>query len=216
MHPSECGRVRMAHTCARSRGTRPVCAHWPRGSTAKSTRDRPSDRTVRKWSGDDGAHLRTLVGHTTIVLALAVGVDGTIYSVAADHTIRAWSGENGAHLRTLVGHTDNVNLLAVGLDGKVYSGSTSQMDNCVHVWSPDDGALLNTLEVHNGIFGLAVGPDGSLFSSSTTINVLSGETGHLHTLKYRGVRVLCGVSLSFGRDGALYSGLSSEYICVWR
>jgi WD40 repeat protein len=74
------------------------------------------------WSGTDGTHLQTLVGHMGTVFALAVGLDGKVYSGSCDTTIRVWSGDGGTHLQTLVGHTGDVFALAVGLDGKVYSG----------------------------------------------------------------------------------------------
>jgi WD40 repeat protein len=62
--------------------------------------------------------------HTSDVNALAVGLDGKIYSGSSDGTIRVWSGDDGTHLQTLVGHTRHVTSLAVGLDGKVFSGSS--------------------------------------------------------------------------------------------
>jgi WD40 repeat protein len=90
----------------------------------------------------------------------------------------------------------------VGLDGKVYSGSA---DTTIRVWSPDDGALLQTLTGHTVmVLALAVGPDGKVFSGSNdqTIRVWSGDTGaHLHTLDTDIVR-----GLGVGRDNTLYSG----------
>jgi hypothetical protein len=75
---------------------------------------------------------RQLEGHAGYVCAIAVGLDGKVYSGSSDMTIRVWSGESGAHLQTLHGHTDRVRALAIGLNGKIYSGS---WDRTIRVWS---------------------------------------------------------------------------------
>jgi WD40 repeat protein len=93
--------------------------------------------TVRVWSGASGAHVRTLVGHNTSVMALAVGLNGRMYSGSWDSTIRVWAAHDGTHLQTLVGHTGSVRALAVSKDGRVvYSAST---DCTIRVWSGEDG-----------------------------------------------------------------------------
>jgi WD40 repeat protein len=124
------------------------------------------DTTIRVWSGDDGTHLQTLVGHTGWVWALAVGLDGKkVCSGSWDGTIRVWSGVDGTHLQTLVGHTSRVSALAVGLDGKVLSGS---YDGTIRVWSGVDGTHLHTLMKHNddvrSVDALVVMHDGTLVS----------------------------------------------------
>jgi WD40 repeat protein len=86
-----------------------------------------------------------LEGHTNWVYALAVGLDGTVYSGSADSTIRVWSGDDGTHIRTLSGHGGIVRSLAVGSNDKFYSGSR---DKTVRVWSTRDGAHIQTLEGH--------------------------------------------------------------------
>jgi WD40 repeat protein len=110
----------------------------------------------------------------------------------------------------LVGHTNSIFSLAVGLDGKVYSGS---QDTTIRVWSPDDGAFLQTLEGHgNIVWALAVGIGGKVFSGSDdqTIRVWSGDTGaHLHTLDTDFVR-----GLGVGRDNTLYL-LGTHFAFSW-
>ena len=68
---------------------------------------------------------------TRFVFALAVGLDGRVYSGSGDHTIRVWSGVNGTHLQTLKGHTRDVFSVKVGLFGKVFSGSH---DRTIQIW----------------------------------------------------------------------------------
>jgi hypothetical protein len=91
------------------------------------------DFTVRVVSGTYGEHLYTLVGHTGPVGALAVGIDGKIFTGSVDRTIWVWSDLGAVlHRQTL---TAPVTALAVGIDGKVYSASS---DNSVRVWKGDD------------------------------------------------------------------------------
>jgi hypothetical protein len=157
---------------------------------------------------------RTIDGHTGLVYALAVGLDGRIYSGSDDRTIMVWSGESGAHLQTLVGHTRYVGALAVGLDGAIYSGSA---DRTVMVWSGTSGAHVRTLEGHTGtVMALTVGLDGKIYSGSvdttirawagdddiTCMRTLVGHTGWVH-------------ALAVGKDGAIYSGSFDRTIRVW-
>jgi hypothetical protein len=172
-----------------------------------------TDKTIRVWSGESGAHLQTLQGHTNWVRALTVGLNGKIYSGSWDKTIRVWSSEIGAHLQTLVGHTRPVTALAVGLDGKLYSGSR---DCTARVWCGDDGTHLQTLVGHtNDVNALVVGKDGAIYSGSSdrTIRVWSGEDGtHLRTLVGHTNSVN---SLAVGLDGKVYSGSMDATVRVW-
>ena len=54
--------------------------------------------------------LRSLEGHTDLVLAVAVSPDGrTIVSGSHDRTVKVWEAESGRLLRSLEGHTGGVN-----------------------------------------------------------------------------------------------------------
>jgi len=138
-----------------------VCLQWAR--LAKST---PVQRRKRdgRWAAYEAGLImpRDLEGHTGYVRALAVGLDGKVYSESSDMTIRVWSGDDGTHLQTLVGHKSYVSALVVGLDGNVYSGSG---DTTIRAWSGDDGKHLQTLEGHTTtVWALAVGLDGKVYS----------------------------------------------------
>jgi hypothetical protein len=189
------------------------------------------DTTIRVWSDDDGGGdhaddgarvrsrgtlVRTLEGHTGAVLALAVGIDGKIYSGSEDRTIRVWSADDGALLNTntFVGHTSTIRTLAVGPDGSVYSGS---YDATIRVWSGDTGALLRTLVGHTDtIYALAVGRVGKLFSGGhdCTIRVWSCDEGTLlQTVPAHAAGVR---ALAVGPDGTVYSGSYDGTLRVWR
>jgi WD40 repeat protein len=112
------------------------------------------------WSSESGAHLHTMVGHTCFVLALAVGLDGKVYSGSNDRTVRVWSGDDSTHLQTLVGHAGQVRTLAIGKDGIIYSGS---LDRTIRGWSGEDGTHLRTLlGLTHDIASLVVGLDGTV------------------------------------------------------
>jgi hypothetical protein len=189
-----------------------VCERW-----ARLTESAPVERRKQegKWAAYAAGEIkpRELVGHTSTLFALAVGLDGKIYSGARNQEIRVWSGVDGAHLQTLEGHAEAVFALAVGIDGKIYSGSN---DKTIRVWSGDDGTHLQTLEGHMvGVRALAVGLDGKIYSGSfdSIIQVWSGVDGaHLQTLVGHTKDVY---SLAVGLDGKVYSGSQDKTIRVW-
>jgi WD40 repeat protein len=189
-----------------------VCQRW-----ARLMESGPVQRCKRdgRWAAYEAGVIkpRVLEGHDDTVVALAVGLDGKIYSASHDRTIRVWSGADGTHLRTLQGHTGRVWALAVGLDGKIYSGSS---DTTIRVWSGEDGTHLQTLEGHEGeVFALAVGLGGKIYSGSndTTIRVWSGhDDAHLQTLEGH-EDIVC--ALAVGLDGKIYSGSADFTIRVW-
>jgi len=75
------------------------------------------------------------------------------------------------------------------------------------VWSPDDGANLQTLVGHTGaVTVLVVGPNGNVYSGSLdrTVRVWSGGNGApLQTLNTSAGTVF---ALAVGCDGTLYAG----------
>jgi WD40 repeat protein len=189
-----------------------VCQRWARLMESASIVRRKQDG---RWAAYEAGAIepRRLEGHTGDVRALAIGLDGKVYSGATDNTIMVWSGESGAHLQTLTGHTDAVRALAVGLDGNIYSGS---VDRTVRVWSTASGAHVRTLEGHTAsVMALAVGLDGKIYSGSAdkTIRVWAADEGaHLQTLVGHTAAVR---ALAVGKDGAIYSGSYDQTIRAW-
>jgi WD40 repeat protein len=186
------------------------------------------DGLIRVWSGDDGTHLQTLENHENGLCALAVGLDGKVYSGSADGDgydpmIRVWSGDDGAHLRNFEERDASSYALAVGMDGKIYSAG---LDHQIGVWSSEDGAELQTIyleiDEHDecvDVWALAVGLDGKIYSGSDdkTIRGWSGEDGTLlHTLVGHTGPVF---GMAFGRDGSLFScsggGKNAKNMLMW-
>jgi hypothetical protein len=192
-----------------------VCRRWARLMESTPVKRRMRDG---RWAAyEDGViepHALEPM-HDDRVIALAVGLDGKVYSGSEDRTVRVWTskGEHIGHHMTLEGHTSHVEALAVGLDGKVYSGSA---DRTIRVWSGDDGTFLRTLEGHtSAVYALAVGLDGKIFSGSrdATVRVWSGDDGaHLQTLKGHANLI---TALAVGVDGKIYSGSYDKTIRAW-
>jgi hypothetical protein len=189
-----------------------VCQRWAMLMQTASIVRRKRDE---RWAVYEAGTIkpRRLEGCTSTVRALAIGLDGRIYSGSTDKTVMVWSGESGAHLQTLRGHTDRVFTLAVGFDGNLYSGSG---DCSVRVWSGATGAHVQTLVGHTDwVMALAVGLDGKIYSGSydRTIRVWAADDGaHLQTLVGHTSVVM---ALAVGKGGAVYSGSYDQTIRVW-
>jgi WD40 repeat protein len=132
-----------------------------------------------------GPLLRTLTGHTDVVMAVAVTPDGRrAVSASDDNTLRVWDLESGAELRTLTGHTNSVNAVAVTPDGR--RAVSASDDNTLRVWDLESGEELRTLTGHtSSVSAVAVTPDGrrAVSASSQTLKVWDLESGEeLRTL----------------------------------
>ena len=95
---------------------------------------------IDAWSGIDGSHLRSYVGHKNRVQGLAVGPDGTVYSCGSN-IIRVWPADaneevhvlpiNGVDGVRVSRHYSSITALARGPTGKLYSGHS---DGKVYEW----------------------------------------------------------------------------------
>ncbi|BAY07666.1 NB-ARC domain-containing protein [Calothrix sp. NIES-2098] len=134
-----------------------------------------------------GSLVRTLVGHSSYVNAIALTPDGKyVISGSYDKTLKVWNWQTGELLRTLKGHSDSVNAVALSADGKyAISGSS---DTTFKVWNWQTGELLRTIEGHSSwVNAVALSADGKYAisgSGDTTLKVWNWQTGELlRTLK---------------------------------
>jgi WD40 repeat protein len=143
------------------------------------------------FDAPSGPLVRTLVGHTGSVNAVALTTDEKrVVSASDDQTLRVWDLETGLTLRTLEGHSDSVNGVAVTPDGRCAvsaSGGYGLRDRTLKVWGLETGRVLHTLEGHtHWVFGVAVMPDGKQAVSASydkTLKVWDLQTGcELRTL----------------------------------
>jgi WD40 repeat protein len=97
---SGCGVVMMVHTCAHLWDTQDMSAAWLSVSMARFTLEAT---TTESESGEvmmvrscSPRVLQTLEGHTAVIRALVVGLDGTLFSASNDGTLMVWRVDNGA------------------------------------------------------------------------------------------------------------------------
>lgn len=162
------------------------------------------------------AGVTVLEGHTDMVCALALSVDGVLYSGGFDKTIIGWDAKTGAKLFELVGHTGSVRALALSPCGKyLYSGGHDKM---IRIWRLDGSEPPKVLSGHrSGVYAIAVSPAGDRIYSGAgskdarihvwtkageLVNVLNGHQGGIF-------------ALATGPDGTLYSGSVDKSVRIW-
>ena len=135
---------------------------------AKQSRDCPWLRPLicNLERANEGA-LRTLVGHSDRVNAVAIAPDGkTAISASYDSTLKIWDTETGRELKTLTGNGYSVNAVAIAPDGKTAISASS--DNTLKIWDTETGRELKTLTGHsNSVSAVAIAPDGKTVISAS-------------------------------------------------
>ncbi|WP_445244952.1 WD40 repeat domain-containing protein, partial [Microcoleus sp. OTE_8_concoct_300] len=148
----------------------------PGGKTAISASE---DKTLKIWDTETGTEVRTLIGHTSWVNAVAIAPDGkTAISGSVDDTLKIWDTASGTALRTLIGHTNSVSAVAIAPDGKTaISGS---WDCTLKIWDLLGGKEIASFSGDSGFDCCAVLPDG--------VTVVAGDrSGRVHFLRLEGV-----------------------------
>ena len=168
-------------------------------------------------SGSQGRRsLRTLMGHSRWVMAVAISADGkTIASGGLDSAIRLWNLE-GELLKTLAGHPKAVNCLAFSPNSqKLVSGGD---DDAVRLWETSTGRLLHTLTGHTrDVNSVAVSGDGQFVASGSedrTVALWLLNTGE-HRRTFSGLAGMIR-AIAFSPDGQLIaSGGLDKQIKLW-
>ncbi|MBD0340945.1 MAG: hypothetical protein ICV61_08650, partial [Microcoleus sp. Co-bin12] len=82
--------------------------------------------------------LRTLIGHTESVNAVAIAPDGKrAISASDDNTLKIWDTETGTEVRTLTGHTNSVTAVDLAPDGK--RAISASRDSTLKIWDTETG-----------------------------------------------------------------------------
>ncbi|MGI8504557.1 MAG: NB-ARC domain-containing protein, partial [Hassallia sp.] len=165
----------------------------------------------------DGNLIRTLIGHTDSVKAIAFSVDGKyLVSGSQDSTLKVWDWQTGVEVRTIQGHTNSVDAIAFSVDGKyLVSGSA---DKTLKVWDWQAGVEVRTLTGHtSSVLAIAFSVDGKYLVSGSwdkTLKVWDWQTGvEVRTLSGHTYRVY---AIAFSVDGKyLVSGSDDNTLKVW-
>jgi len=180
----------------------------------------------------DSPLIRTLVGHSKAVRAIAMGAGDLVVSSSNDKTLRVWSWKTGELIHTLEGHLDEVEALAVD-DHWVVSGSS---DNLIKIWSLETGKMLRTIEAHvHGVTSVAMNSDVIVSSgflekevkvwsakSAKLLRTLRGHSGDVFAVCiYQKViltasddNTVCVWSLKRGKLKQTFRGHSASVFCV--
>ncbi|MFI7683061.1 NB-ARC domain-containing protein [Streptomyces griseoaurantiacus] len=124
---------------------------------------------TNRWTLPDlpnSALLRTLVGHTSGVRAVAISPDGTWLATAGrDGDVRIWDRTTGFTIATLTGHTAWVNAVAISPDGTWLA--TGSDDGEVRIWDRATEATTAILAGHvSGVTTVAISPDGTWLATA--------------------------------------------------
>ena len=122
------------------------------------------DQTVKLWTAD-GVLLKTLRGHSNLVLDVSFSPDSQMLASASyDNTVKLWN-RKGEIISTLKGSTDSVARVRFSPSGKILA--TTSWDNQIQVWRLDD-TLIKTLEGHKDrVTSISWSNDGKALASAS-------------------------------------------------
>jgi WD40 repeat protein len=176
------------------------------------------------------ALLRTLIGHTGPVYALAVLGDGRLASSSEDKSIRIWNPASGIRKVVLEGHTGGVTELIVLGDGRLASASSTRSqpalfswwdpftvpdDLDIRIWDTKTGSCTAVLKGHtDGVTALASWVDGRLVSASSDSTIRLWDADGSWTVVAEGLTHNV-TALAILGDGRIASASSDATIRLW-
>ena len=131
------------------------------------------DGLIVLWSTETGLPVRSLVGHTKTVAALAFDRSGSrIASAAYDAKIHIWNVADGSVVDVLTGHAGRLATVAFSPDGRrLASGG---YDKTIRLWDLDDGGSETSVlaDFDAAVRAVAFSPDGARLASCDSAGAL--------------------------------------------
>jgi WD40 repeat protein len=139
------------------------------------------DSDVRLWDVETGKERRRIKGHRNSVDWMALSPDGKTLACSGGESLFLWDTETGKQIRSVSGDKQFVaGPVAFTTDGKQLA-VINQRAAAIQLLDVAEGKLVRTFTGHrDGVFALAVSPDGKkLYSGSTdgTLRVWDIATG---------------------------------------
>jgi WD40 repeat protein len=173
------------------------------------------DRLIDTWDTSNGMHLRTLSGHTGLVLGLAFSKDGKrLASASEDRTVRLWESTTGREVLQLRGHANLCASVAFSPDGQRLA--SAGRDGTLRFWDATPlreglGQEILTFREHTReVWAVTISPDGTRIASAgidPTIRVWDAVTGRVVTTISATTAVF---DLAFSPDGRYLAAAGTD------
>jgi WD40 repeat protein len=205
-------------TLATGGGIPPTVVQEPNAKVAPPDGD---DRSIRLWSAETGAPVRTLSGHVGSIHALAFSAEKTLLaSAGADGCVRIWNLWSAEVVFTLKvdAKPENRTLFALAFSPDGTRLASAGMDRTIRYWDATTGRLIHTLSGHtNWVMGVAFSPDGARLASAgadQTVRIWDIARGReLLSLRGPNDRVH---GVAFSPDGASLAAAAADgLVRVW-
>jgi WD40 repeat protein len=121
--------------------------------------DTPDNNQVDLWNTADGDSIRSFIGHTSDISAVAFSPDGrNIITASSDSTIRVWDVSTGDQVKSFAIKT-KVNVMALSRDGSRIAAGLGT--GGILLLNAETGEPIRTFLGYQAATGVAFSPDGS-------------------------------------------------------